>query len=679
MFKRIVCLLLLVLLPCYTVSAEEIPYEGYTYDRDWNEQAAPALYRADNMNRYGTGELPSTLTDMYVYEESIYVLDSAQSQVMILDENLQVLDTMSFVDEDSNPIVFSQAKGLFVCDAGIYISDMKRACVERFSWDGVRTMRYEKPDSPAYDDSISFAVTKVIVDGGRNVYALVNGLYAGAVMFSENGDFLGFYGPNEVEMTVDMLLDQSWKKLLTDEQKSAMDRFVPIAYTSFDIDSENFVYTCSKNAISESTRVRKLNPSGKGLWDSKKLLFGDYIPESQWVSGLANVSRIVDVDITDNGILNVLDTARGRIFSYDTNGTLLGVFGGSGSQLGTFADASSLESLNQYIYVLDEKNSDITRFVCTEYGEILNQALVLYNSGEYAKALPLWEDVLARNCYSQLAYTGIGKALLQKGEYKEALSCFKLGADRESYSDAFEEYRFQYMRENFAVLVMGVVATILILFVLTKLCKRRSRQGIKTNHFAMLKAPIATLETFLYKKELSVVFATGVMLAWFVLEILKFFGTGFIFNQNNAGDFNIFLPLVSTVVIYVLFSVVNWAVSTLTDGKGSLKTIYCSMSYVVLPYLLTQMLHLILSQIFISEEQAFLTFITLTGYVWSGILLIIVITTVHHYTIGKACGNILLTLFGILIVIFLLFMMVVLFEHVASLIMTIYNELTLRM
>lgn len=682
MMKKIFCLLLLVAFPLIfscPVLAQDVPYEGYTYDQYKNEQIAPALYRNDKQVSFGTSEEPASLTDMYVWEGKLYVLDSAQSQVLVLDEKMQILEKKLFYDENKSRILFEQAKGLFVCEDGIYISDTTRLCVERFDWDGIRNMRYEKPQSPAYDDSISFAVTKIIVDSGKNVYALVDGLYSGAVMFSENGDFLGFYGPNEVEMTVEMLLDQSWKKLLTDEQKSAMNRFVPIAYTSFDIDEENFVYTCSRNAISESTRVRKLNPSGKGMWDGKKLLFGDYIPENQWVSGLSNVSQIIDIDIGSDGILKILDASRGRIFLYDTNGTLLGVFGGKGNQAGTFENPIALESLERYIYVLDEKSSRITRFSSTEYGDILNQALTLYNSGEYEKALPLWKQVIARDNYSKLAYTGTGKALLQQGNYKEALEHFRLGEDRESYSEAFEEYRFQYMRENFTVIATGVLLVMILLLAVRKLKKDRKEAAKKTSHWAMLKAPVTTLQDLLYKKQLSAMVATIIVVSWFGLEIVKFFGTGFIFNPNSPADFNIFLPLMSTIILYVLFVVVNWAVSTLTDGKGTLRTIYCSTSYVLLPYLLTQAAVLVLSHVFVLEEQAFLTFILLTGYVWSGILLLIVLTTVHDYTIGKACGNLFLTLFGMLILVFLLFMAIVLFEHVANLFMTIYNELTLRM
>ena len=140
-------------------------------------------------------------------------------------------------------------------------------------------------------------------------------------------------------------------------------------------------------------------------------------------------------------------------------------------------------------------------------------------------------------------------------------------------------------------------------------------------------------------------------------------------GANGGGAF---------LLIYLLFVIVNWSVSCLTDGRGTFKQIYCASAYVLLPYLLTQLLVLLLSQMFTLEEKPFLTMISLAGYVWSGALLLIVITRVHDFSIGKACVNLLLTAVGIGIVFFLLFLLVVLFEQVANLIITIFNELTLR-
>lgn len=50
----------------------------------------------------------------------------------------------------------------------------------------------------------------------------------------------------------------------------------------------------------------------------------------------SGASRIIDVVVREKGIYSVIDSTRGRIFTYDHEGNLLYIFGGIGSQEGTF-------------------------------------------------------------------------------------------------------------------------------------------------------------------------------------------------------------------------------------------------------------------------------------------------------------------------------------------------------
>ncbi len=48
---------------------------------------------------------------------------------------------------------------------------------------------------PLYDSTIPFRVTRLLADSAGNLYALVEGQYSGAVLFSAAGEFLGFTAP----------------------------------------------------------------------------------------------------------------------------------------------------------------------------------------------------------------------------------------------------------------------------------------------------------------------------------------------------------------------------------------------------------------------------------------------------------------------------------------------------
>ena len=61
------------------------------------------------------------------------------------------------------------------------------------------------------------------------------------------------------------------------------------------------------------------------------------------------------------------------------------------------------------------------------------------------------------NSNYELAYVGIGKSLLRNGDYNEAMKNFELGHNAEYYSDAFKLYRNDLLKENFGILMTGIV------------------------------------------------------------------------------------------------------------------------------------------------------------------------------------------------------------------------------
>ena len=71
-----------------------------------------------------------------------------------------------------------------------------------------------------------------------------------------------------------------------------------------------------------------------------------------------------------------------------------------------------------------------------------------------------WEEVAKMNSNYELAYVGIGKSLLRNGEYQEAMRYFELGHNAEYYSDAFKQYRNDLLKENFGILMTGIVVIV---------------------------------------------------------------------------------------------------------------------------------------------------------------------------------------------------------------------------
>jgi len=176
----------------------------------------------------------------------------------------------------------------------------------------------------------------------------------------------------------------------------------------------------------------------------------------------------------------VLDSNRGRIFTYNEDGSLLYVFGKIGKQFGTFKSPVALDRVGENIAVLDRDMGQITLFQPTRFGELVNEANRLYSIGQHDASAEVWKEVLKYDANYEMAYVGVGKALLREGKNKEALGYLKLGYDRKYYSKAFERYRKEVLREHFGAIMTGLVALAVGWAVLLAVWKYRKRR-LKAN------------------------------------------------------------------------------------------------------------------------------------------------------------------------------------------------------
>lgn len=190
--------------------------------------------------------------------------------------------------------------------------------------------------------------------------------------------------------------------------------------------------------------------------------------------------------------------------------------------------------------------------------------------------------------------------------------------------------------------------------------------------------PIEGFEELRWKKEESVSVSTIVVLMFFISTVIQVRTTGFIFDITNERHFNI-IPLFSgTILLFILWVVSNWSICTLMDGEGKFKNIFVVSSYALVPYIITTLLGTFFSHILIHEEGVFRAYIQWIGTGWSIILVITALMSVHQYTMKKAIISAILTISGIVIMIFLLVLVLGLFQQMAVFMITIYSEIIYR-
>lgn len=468
-----------------SVSASEA-YNPYSYDRWGDPISSQVGYTADYFvsgDDIGCGAL-SEPADLFIsHDDLMYIADRGNNRIVVTDLDFNLIRVMENFTYNGEETTLKKPTGVYVDPYTdyIYIADNENERVIKCDADGNIDMTFGKPDSELYGSELTYNPNKVLVDKAGNVYVVVKSVTKGAVMFDRNGDFLGFYGANRVEQTAEVLANAFWSAISTEEQRSRTAKSTPIGFTNFDIDDKGFIYTVTESTETTTDLVKKLNPEGNNILDSlgvdNDFQFGDKSPT--YYSIYAKNSSLTDIDIGPNGELNILDFQHGRIFQYDKEAWLLFIMGGSGEQLGTFRSAAAVESYDNHIYVLDSRKNTVTVFTRTAFGEIVTEASNLYNEGKYDESYEPWQKVLKYDGNYRRAYVGIGNALFNRGEYKEAMEYFKISISRGRYNKAFEGYRDQWLKENFTTIIIVIVVIIVVYYVTKAILKRRknSRGG----------------------------------------------------------------------------------------------------------------------------------------------------------------------------------------------------------
>lgn len=106
--------------------------------------------------------------------------------------------------------------------------------------------------------------------------------------------------------------------------------------------------------------------------------------------------------------------------------------------------------------------------------------------------------------------------------------------------------------------------------------------------------------------------------------------------------------------------------------------IFYSSAVSLIPFLLSLLLTVVLSNILTADEGAFLTWITGLGVLWSVMLLVVSQMVVQEYSFMRTLVTILLTVALLLVIVFILFLLFSLFQQVAQFFRDIGNEMTFR-
>lgn len=676
--KRIISFAAPLLLACVIListtlsTSADAPYKTYTVDGYGSITETQTAYLPfKTITKIGEESLVAP-TDFTLLEDGyMYILDSGNKRVVVSDSDYNLVMTFG---ED----VLQGPRGIYVTEEHItYVADRDARSVFVFDEDGSLIHTYTKPTEAMYGEALDFLPLKIVVNSSGIMYVICESNTNGMVEISpvDGGTFLGYFGTNATRANIWTII---WRAVLTDAQRAKMQSNVPATPDNMAIDEKGVIYTITRGEGNDT--LKRLNIAGVNMIETTKY------PE---------VPAAVAVGNHDNSFVA---TQTGFIYEYSNEGDLLFIFGGSddGKQrigLSTKVEAIQVGS-DDKLYVLDSDKAQIQVYEPTEFTMYLHEALYLFSKGRYEESKEPLGKVLEMNNLFTYANMAMGKALYKEGDYEGALEYARLSKDMDNYSDSFWEIRNVWLKHNLTAAVLIIIGLVAVWKLLKLLDKKKGifkapraffkRIGDKKlvkeiNYvFTFMRHPIDGCYGIKCEHRVSIASSNILLLIMMVFYIINKYFCGFLTKMVREGSYDIISDIGMILVMLVLVVCCNYLMCTINDGEGKFRHIYSSLIYSFGPYMAITPFIFLLSHAVTNNEIFFVQFGNLCMVVWVAVLLFISIREINNYTIKETVKIIFLTIFTILIVCLLVFIIYVLWSQVFDFIQSIAGEVVYR-
>lgn len=682
--------------------------ESYIFNSSFNTVDAPTAYYLKTILRasdFGAQQLKS-LDDISVAGDgSLFLADGETNTVYKLSADLSEVSSLTTFHDGQQERTLNNPVGVYA-DAldNLYIADRGSGFVYVFDLDLGYKRKLSPPDRSQYLTEHDYEPLKVSADAAGTVYVISANQTQGILQFSDQGEFYGFLGATKVQPTArDIFL----RFIATQEQKKGLLRLIPTEYNNITVDKDNYIYA-SIAALSDSelynairtgsstvTPVRRLNQKGQDVL----LRNGQYQPVGdvnfllrsragvQNTEQLAGASKIVDVASGPNGAYSLLDSARGRIYSYDREGSLMFMLGGPGTKNDRLITPTSIDYKGLDIVVADKETATVKIFTPTAYARKIFMAAEAHEKGLYEEEKAIWAEVIGEYVGSELAYLGMGKMDMINKDYSSAMTNFRLANANTDYSEAFKEYRRQVGYKYIGWIVGGLMLLVISWVAVARLRRARAAAGDREIVTTWQRAAYAKYIAFhpfkgfwdLKMLRIGNLRSASLILAAVVAaNLLRSLFSGYLFRSAGRSPLVLLRDSGGIVLILGLFVLANWCLTSLFDGKGTAKDIYIYSCYSLTPLLISTPILIVFSHFLSYSESVLFSLVSMLSILIIGFLIFTATMTVHDYSLGKTVAMLFFTAVGMIILIFIGILIVTLMNQIVLYIRNIITELQLR-
>ncbi len=650
----------------------DTPYKTYTVDGYGSTIKTQTAYLPySTITKIGEENLKQP-TDFALLDDGfIYILDTGNKRVVVSTMDAQLVTTFG-------EGILKSPRGIYVTkDHTCYIADRDAKSIFVFDADGQLINTYTKPDSAMYGESMEFLPLKIVVNSFGTMYVVCESNTNGIVEISpvDGGTFLGYFGTNSTKASLWTII---WRALLSDAARAKMISNAPATPDNLAIDEKGIIYTVTRGEKAES--LKRLNIAGVNMIEPKTF---------------EDLPAAVTAGNHDNAFVV---SQNGYIYEYNNDGDLLFVFGGADDGEQRIGLSTKVEAIqvgaDDKIYVLDSDKAQIQIYESTEFTDYLHDALYLFSKGRYMESKEPLSKVLEMNSLFDYANMAMAKALYKESDYEGALKYARLAKDLDTYSDSYWEIRAAWLKQHLTAAVL-IIAGIILLWQILKLLDRkrgilagprRFFSGIRERRlikqvgymFYYMRHPIEGNYGIKHYNSVSVASANVLLAVMMLFYVINKYFCGFLIKTVREGSYDIASDIGLILIVVLLVVGCNYLMCTINDGEGKLKEIYCSFIYSFAPYICFMPFLFLMSHVITDNEKFFVDFGRFFMFSWIAVLVFIAIREINDYSIKETFKIIFLTMFTILIVCLLAFIIYVLWSQVIDFVQQIPREVVYK-
>lgn len=702
--------LILISSNCQAVYAAQSA--SYVTGDDNYRQPVPECYVvSDVINNIGSYEDKKTEfkkpQDLFIDDnDNIYVVDSGNHRIVKMNSDYE---TVAIYYGPDKP--FKSPQGIFVdADGDMYVADTENNRIVHMDCNGNFVEEFTNPESELSTGEV-FTPTKLVVTKTGYIYTVKS---ENIMAIDGNNAFRGYYGQTNIGYDLSEVLIRMFA---SERQKLLHTKRLAASYINLTYGDDGMIYATSMER--EEGEIKKLNSIGTNVYRKYKTIgnsirnpitdfinnkllkavvagqsfkFGEYFNDE----GMYIEPVFADICVDSEGIVTVVEQLNGKVYQYDQDGRMLVAFGGLGEKKGNFTRPSAIDVDSKgNLYVLDQINNNIQVFEPTEFITYIHQATSTYNDGDYEKSYEYWRKVLATDENYSLAHVGIARTFYKQGMYKEAMEEAMIVKDRDVYTMAFDEYKYEVLRANFFQIVLIALLIVVAVIVLVRLFMKHAKKGYwkfiqdKSKKMGIVSGieysfytlfhPFDAIAGVKHNRD-RINWAVPIILfvAAYLVKMAYLYVVHFPLASIELEDVNPWFEMVKIWIVPISWIPASFMATSISGGESKVKEITFTSAISLAPFILINVPLMFLSNIMSKTQKSWYGIFSALAYIGMFLILFLAMMVLNNYTLGKTVKMMLVSAFLMLVLWLVVLLCYVLTGRMIQFVISLFEEFRLN-